>query len=216
MTEITNFRGEATPQSTATRSEQEVTALIQRVGERVRRARERKGIPRRVLSEMSGELVEMTRRKEIDAALIHRPEVIEEEFEWKDVTQQKVVVVAPPGSVVSDPQAVFAKFPYIRFNRSAWVAGLIETRLEELGITPRTQAEIQSIEAIHLMVSLGFGASILPDVGKSDDAMRRLDFGSPPIHRTIGLLSRRDRTRKKVTSIVGKAFIEATKVGRLS
>ncbi|MCA0870696.1 helix-turn-helix transcriptional regulator [Seohaeicola saemankumensis] len=54
MTEITNFRGEATPQSTATRSEQEVTALIQRVGERVRRARERKGIPRRVLSEMSG------------------------------------------------------------------------------------------------------------------------------------------------------------------
>ncbi len=54
MTEITNFRGEVTPQSTATRSEQEVTALIQRVGGRVRRARERKGIPRRVLSEMSG------------------------------------------------------------------------------------------------------------------------------------------------------------------
>lgn len=54
MTEITNFRGEATPQSTETRSDQEVTALIQRVGERVRRARERKGIPRRVLSEMSG------------------------------------------------------------------------------------------------------------------------------------------------------------------
>jgi len=54
MTEITNFRGEATPQSQATRVEAEVSALIQRVGERVRRARERKGIPRRVLSEMSG------------------------------------------------------------------------------------------------------------------------------------------------------------------
>jgi len=54
MTEITNFRGEATPQSQATRLEAEVGALIQRVGERVRRARERKGIPRRVLSDMSG------------------------------------------------------------------------------------------------------------------------------------------------------------------
>lgn len=54
MTEITNFRGEATAQSQATRVEAEVTALIQRVGERVRRARERRGIPRRVLSDMSG------------------------------------------------------------------------------------------------------------------------------------------------------------------
>lgn len=54
MTEITNFRGEATAQSQETRLDAEVAALIQRVGERVRRARERKGIPRRVLSEMSG------------------------------------------------------------------------------------------------------------------------------------------------------------------
>ena len=52
MTEITNFRGERlgapdTAQAT-------VDALIARVGERVRQARERKGIPRRVLSETSG------------------------------------------------------------------------------------------------------------------------------------------------------------------
>lgn len=50
MGEITNFRGEiATPDA-----DDAVTALILRVGDRVRRARERKGIPRRVLSEISG------------------------------------------------------------------------------------------------------------------------------------------------------------------
>lgn len=54
MTEITNFRGEATPQTDTSLIEGEVAALIARVGDRVRRARERKGIPRRVLSEMSG------------------------------------------------------------------------------------------------------------------------------------------------------------------
>lgn len=54
MTEITNFRGEAEPQSRESRIEQSVSELIRRVGERVRKARERKGIPRRVLSEMSG------------------------------------------------------------------------------------------------------------------------------------------------------------------
>ncbi|MAY85474.1 MAG: transcriptional regulator [Pseudooceanicola sp.] len=54
MTEITNFRGERTAASPETQAEAEVTALIARVGERVRKARERKGIPRRVLSDMSG------------------------------------------------------------------------------------------------------------------------------------------------------------------
>ncbi|MFV0514443.1 MAG: helix-turn-helix transcriptional regulator [Jhaorihella sp.] len=54
MTEITNFRGEATRQSGEAGADESVAALIQRVGDRVRRARERRGIPRRVLSDMSG------------------------------------------------------------------------------------------------------------------------------------------------------------------
>ncbi|WP_164661347.1 helix-turn-helix transcriptional regulator [Tropicibacter sp. Alg240-R139] len=51
MTEITNFRGESSPQDHA---DALVQKLISRVGERVREARQRRGIPRRVLSEMSG------------------------------------------------------------------------------------------------------------------------------------------------------------------
>ncbi|TMV10564.1 helix-turn-helix transcriptional regulator [Arenibacterium halophilum] len=54
MTEITNFRGERMAASPESHAEDEVAALIARVGERVRKARERKGIPRRVLSDMSG------------------------------------------------------------------------------------------------------------------------------------------------------------------
>ena len=53
MTEITNFRGEVQTE-TASEADREVARLIARVGERVRRARDRKGIPRRVLSEKSG------------------------------------------------------------------------------------------------------------------------------------------------------------------
>lgn len=52
MGEITNFRGETTGAEAVDRDSPE--ALIARVGERVRRARERKGIPRRVLSDISG------------------------------------------------------------------------------------------------------------------------------------------------------------------
>lgn len=54
MSEITNFRGETVPTSTEAQGDAAVKVLIARVGERVRKARELKGIPRRVLSEASG------------------------------------------------------------------------------------------------------------------------------------------------------------------
>ena len=54
MNEITNFRGETTSTPDSSEVDAAVAALIVRAGERVRRARERKGIPRRVLSEKSG------------------------------------------------------------------------------------------------------------------------------------------------------------------
>ncbi len=53
MTEIVNFRGDKLGGGAET-PEDAVSALMRRVGERVRGARERKGIPRRVLSDISG------------------------------------------------------------------------------------------------------------------------------------------------------------------
>lgn len=54
MSEITNFEGVAERTSRDNDADAMVAALMKRVGERVRRARELKGIPRRVLSDMSG------------------------------------------------------------------------------------------------------------------------------------------------------------------
>ena len=54
MAEITNFRGELASTGGLPAADEEAQRLMQRVGDRVRRARELKGIPRRVLSEISG------------------------------------------------------------------------------------------------------------------------------------------------------------------
>ncbi|MDH3264063.1 MAG: helix-turn-helix transcriptional regulator [Paracoccaceae bacterium] len=54
MSEITNFRGEAVAAEPHDAADLAVHDLIQTVGERVRRARELKGLPRRVVSEISG------------------------------------------------------------------------------------------------------------------------------------------------------------------
>lgn len=54
MSEITNFRGETTTPEPRSEADKAVDTLILRVGERVRKARELKGLPRRVVSELSG------------------------------------------------------------------------------------------------------------------------------------------------------------------
>ncbi|MEQ8321870.1 MAG: helix-turn-helix transcriptional regulator [Rhodospirillales bacterium] len=54
MAEITNFRGETVSSELGSHLEYEGKALLQRVGERVRKARSLKGLSRRVLSENSG------------------------------------------------------------------------------------------------------------------------------------------------------------------
>ena len=164
-----------------------------------------------VSSSLSGNLKRLIEQRQLDAALIHKPNHIETTFVWRDIAQQRVVIIAPPDTLDETPEELFAQHSYIRFNRSAWVAPLIEARLADLGLTPRTSAEIESIEAIHLMVGLGFGISILPDVGASGlsgVSHRIVDFGEPPIHRTIGLLSRRDMSMKKAKQVIERAFIK--------
>ncbi|GHE03296.1 transcriptional regulator [Defluviimonas sp. 20V17] len=54
MSEITNFQGQTVSAETDVPADAQVAALIRSVGERVRRARELKGLPRRVVSELSG------------------------------------------------------------------------------------------------------------------------------------------------------------------
>lgn len=54
MSEITDFQGKATVSVPETEADRAVAALMARVGQRVRKAREMKGLPRRVISEKSG------------------------------------------------------------------------------------------------------------------------------------------------------------------
>jgi len=54
MGEITNFRGDVIDTGAHASVDKSADALMSRVGERVRKARETRGIPRRVLSEISG------------------------------------------------------------------------------------------------------------------------------------------------------------------
>lgn len=162
-----------------------------------------------VSSGLSGRLHRLVGDGELDGAVMQRPDVLSEEFHWTDISKQKIMIIAPPDSMGETPGEVFAEQSYIRFGRRAWVAPMIERRFADLGVSPEIYAEIESIEAIRIMVGLGFGASVIPvgsAPGQALQGLRKVEFGSPPMFRTIGLLSRIDTRKKSERHAVSDTF----------
>lgn len=164
-----------------------------------------------VTSSLSGHLQQMVDIGELDGALMHKPEQLDTRFVWRDVYEQTVVVLAPPGSTESEIGELLTKYPYIRFNRSAWIAPLIEARLSKLGFDPQAMAEVDSLEAIQKMVEMGMGIAIVPDDPNAahSHSCRRVDFGSPPLRRRIGLLARQSGPRKRTREVIADALVYA-------
>ncbi len=164
-----------------------------------------------VASDVSGDLMRAVDRGEVDAALIHEPDQLPEGFVWNEIARQEVVAIAPDTAKEEDLTSLLAAHPYIRFNRTARVAPLIEARLANLGLDPLPIAELQSIEAIRMLVRHGFGVSILPSTGPAqpDEGLRRLSIGDPPLFRRIGFFMRRSLARRQITKVVTEAFAKA-------
>ncbi len=170
------------------------------------------GLSVNVSSGMSRRLLERVASGDIDGAIMQRPNDIAGDFLWRDIARQGIRIAAPPGTIGETPEEVFAALPYIRFARSAWVAPLIDARFRRIGLHPEPRAELESIEAIHVMVNLGFGASVIP-VGPTDlhegNRMRIIEFGTPPIFRTVGMLSLKRSRDVMVNAVIGDAFSRA-------
>ena len=153
-----------------------------------------------ISSELSGILSDQVAERVIDAALISKPKHIPKWFNWSPVIHQRVVLIAPPDSTGESVHELFRYHPYICFNRDAWIAPAIKQRLSQMQIFPQTKAEIASIEAIQMMVSTGFGISVIPAFSswQLPYSFRVLELGDPPLYRPLGLLSHKDAGNDKI------------------
>ena len=152
-------------------------------------------------SAMSGDLLDMVRRNELDVALQSEPTSLAKDLKWTRILQQKVIVIAPPGLKARRDVDVLSAWPYIRFNRRSWIAPLIAGVLRERGLDLDEAMELDSLEAIYMMVQAGLGVSIIPDSGPFAPfrpEVRILPFGPPQIRRWIGFLSKTAPVKDKV------------------
>lgn len=158
---------------------------------------------------LSPTFAEQLRHGEIDAAIISEPPHAAPEITWEHFADEPVMVIAPHSAVEKTDAALLARHPYIRFNRHFWVSRQIEESLASRRIILRESMELDSLEAIALMVRHGLGVSIIP-VSNNEFArfhrLRVIPFGLPPISRKIGLAERANNPKKRLTEVLLNAL----------
>ena len=153
-----------------------------------------KSLPRLTLHLVPGtslDLYPQVLSREVDAAAIVKPPFqLPKSMEWRTLRREPLVVVASAEHANADPMTLLRTQPYIRYDRNHWGGRLAEKCLRGLRISPRVAHELDSLDAITIMVSHGIGISLIPDwcpPWPQGVAVEKFPFAGAPV-REIGLL----------------------------
>jgi DNA-binding transcriptional LysR family regulator len=149
---------------------------------------------------------------EIDAAIISEPRDLPAGLVWEAFAKEPVMVIAPASAKNKNDERLLREYPYIRFNRHFWVSRQIEEALTARRIVLRESMELDSLEAIALMVRHGLGVSIIPVSHESFlrfHKLRAVPLGRPPVSRAIGLAQRAGNPKMRLTSALLQALQRA-------
>lgn len=156
---------------------------------------------------------DLLRQGQVDAAIISEPRAPLADIVWQPFAEEPVMVIAPREAKAATDIALLRQYPYIRFNRHFWVSQLIEEALVSRRIVLRETMELDSLEAIALMVRHGLGVSIVP---VSNDGFLRfhrlkaVPLGRPPVARRIGLAERIGNPKSRITGALMDALKRAS------
>lgn len=169
----------------------------------------------RVVAGLSAELAALVDRGEADAACVSEPMTrLSPGLAWRLFARERLMVIAPPDAEAASDRELLARYPFIRFNRRAWAGRLIDEQLRRRGIAVNEAMELDSLEAIALMVSKGLGASIVPERAAGlalPSRLVRRPFGRPPLVRNVGLIERAGHPRAALTAALLARLREASR-----
>lgn len=151
---------------------------------------------------------------DLDAAIVaHPPFALPKSFDWRLLREEPLIVLTKAPASSRSAHAILASEPFIRLNRSGWEGQLIDRYLRKAKIRPRERFEIDSIEAIAVMVDRGLGVSLLPDWARPAPeslSLARLPVADHSHTRRIGLLWPRSSIRLRLV----RAFLEQAAAAR--
>jgi DNA-binding transcriptional LysR family regulator len=128
----------------------------------------------------------------IDAAIVVQPPFpIPKSFDWNLLRSERLILLCPTIWADEDAHTLLATRPFLRYDRNNWGGRLADQYLQKSGITPREWLELDSLEAIAVMVGNGLGVALVPDWSRPWPDLGnfvRLELPLPAEPREIGML----------------------------
>ncbi len=151
---------------------------------------------------------------ELDAAVVMKsPRPLPSSMVWTQLYSEPMVLIVPRRPhfpLPSEPLAILAEAPYIRFDRETWTGDLVKRVLRRAGVTVHDALELNSVEAIVATVRQGFGVSIVPQLANvdwvDDRELRVIEVPGVEEYRHVGLLERAHHSRLRFTAAIKGYF----------
>lgn len=143
---------------------------------------------------------------DLDAAIAFRPPFdLPKTLDWRTLRVEPYVLVVPCGLAHRSVMDLLETEPFIRFDRSLWSGQRVDAYLRQMRLTPHERLELDSMEAIAVLVNQGLGVSILPDwEGPWPEGLQlvRLPLPEPAPSRELGLLWPRNSPRARLVEAI--------------
>jgi len=146
----------------------------------------------------------------IDAAIVVQPPfAILKSLEWRLLRAEPLVLLCREDLRHEDPHALLGSRPFIRYDRNNWGGRLADHYLRKAGIVPRERLELDSLEAIAVMVGNGLGVSLVPSWAPpwpEGIEVAMLDLPLPSPAREIGMLWPRSSPAGRLVGVLLRAL----------
>jgi DNA-binding transcriptional LysR family regulator len=161
-----------------------------------------------IISGNGGELYQKMLEDDLDAALIPQPSfAIPKAYDWRVLREERLIVLAPAGTRSRDAHALLASQPFIRPRRNSWVGRMVEGYLRQARIRPHDRFELDTFEAIAVMVDQGLGVALMHDWAPpwpEGLSLVKLPLPDNQFGRRLGLIWNRASVRVRLV----RAFLE--------
>ncbi|MVA27296.1 LysR family transcriptional regulator (plasmid) [Agrobacterium vitis] len=112
----------------------------------------------------SDDLYPQLLRSELDAAIVIKPNfALPKSVDWIGLRKEALIAITPEHVSERDIGKLLSDHKFIRYDRNNWGGRIANRFLEDRGLKPMERLELDSLEAIAVLVDRGLGISIIPD-----------------------------------------------------
>jgi len=142
----------------------------------------------------------------LDAAVLAQPPfALPKTCEWQALRTEPMIVLAPASATGRDAHDLLRTERFIRYDKINWGGRLADGYLRQAGIRPRERLEMDSLEAIAIMVDAGLGVSLVPNWAPPWPENLRLFKAPLPANapqRQLGIVWRRTSPNLRLVRVV--------------